>query len=95
MLGLADRVGSLEPGKRADMIVVGVRRAHVQPFEDVYSALVYSVKASDVTDVWVDGRRLLQSGRPTTLDPAAILDAAVRWRARVAQSLKPAKAATP
>lgn len=95
VLGLADRIGSLEPGKRADMIVIGVARAHIQPFEDVYSALVYSVKASDVTDVWVDGRRLLQSGRPTTLDPKAVLDAGRRWRARVRQSLTPAKAAAP
>jgi 5-methylthioadenosine/S-adenosylhomocysteine deaminase len=95
VLGFADRVGSLEPGKRADMIVIGVGHAHIQPFEDVYSALVYSVKASDVTDVWVDGRRLLEAGRPTTLDPKAVLDAAMRWRARVRQSLTPAKVATP
>jgi 5-methylthioadenosine/S-adenosylhomocysteine deaminase len=88
VLGLGDRVGSLEPGKRADMILIGLARAHIQPFEDVYSALVYSVKASDVSDVWVEGRRLLQSGRPTTLEPKAVLDAAIAWRARVRKSLQ-------
>jgi 5-methylthioadenosine/S-adenosylhomocysteine deaminase len=55
---------------------------------DVYSALVYSVKASDVTDVWVDGRQLLKARRPTTLDEKAILDAAVKWRARIHRSLE-------
>ena len=73
--------------------MVDVHNAHVEPFEDIYSALVYSVKASDVTDVWVDGRRLLASGRPTTLDPKAVLDAAVRWRQRVRESLAAGKGA--
>jgi len=87
-LGLAEKIGSLEPGKQADVISVDVHNAHVEPFEDVYSALVYSVKASDVTDVWVEGRRLLNARRPTTLDEKAILDAAVKWRARVHHSLE-------
>ena len=87
-LGLSEKIGSLEPGKQADVISVDVRNAHVEPFEDVYSALVYSVKASDVTDVWVEGRRLLSARRPTTLDEKAILDAAVKWRARIHQSLE-------
>jgi 5-methylthioadenosine/S-adenosylhomocysteine deaminase len=62
----------------------------VIPFEDPYSALVYSAKAGDVTDVWVDGRRLLSGGRVMTLDEAAILDAAVRWREKVRRSIAPA-----
>jgi 5-methylthioadenosine/S-adenosylhomocysteine deaminase len=86
-LGLADRVGSLEPGKRADFIAVDVSNSHVQPFVDVYSALVYSVKASDVTDVWVEGKRLLAARRPTTLDANSILTKAREWRRRVAASL--------
>ncbi len=86
-LGLADRIGALEPGKRADLIAVDAANAHVLPFSDVYSAIAYSVKASDVTDVWVDGKRLLASRRPATLDPKAILDKAVQWRKRVEASL--------
>ena len=87
-LGLSEKIGSLEPGKQADFISVDVFNAHVEPFEDVYSELVYSVKASDVTDVWVEGRRLLNARRPTTLDEKAILDAAVKWRARIHHSLE-------
>jgi 5-methylthioadenosine/S-adenosylhomocysteine deaminase len=88
-LGLGDQIGSIEPGKQADLIAVGVRNAHVEPFEDPYSALVYSVKSSDVTDVWVDGKRLLRDRRPTTLDENAILASAVKWRARIRKSLEP------
>lgn len=86
-VGLSDRIGTLEPGKRADMIAVDIENAHVLPFSDLYSALVYSVKASDVTDVWVDGKRLLASRRPTTLDPKAILEKARQWRKRIEASL--------
>jgi 5-methylthioadenosine/S-adenosylhomocysteine deaminase len=86
-LGLAEKVGSLEAGKRADFIAIDVANAHVQPFEDVYSALVYSVKASDVTDVWVDGKRLLANRRPTTLDPVRILQTARSRRDSIRRSL--------
>jgi 5-methylthioadenosine/S-adenosylhomocysteine deaminase len=94
-LGLADRVGSLEPGRRADCIVVNAATSHAEPWEDVYSVLVYSAKASDVTDVWVEGRRLLARGRPTTLDEPAILGAARRWRARIRASLAGERKGTP
>ena len=87
-LGLSEKIGSLEPGKRADFILISVHNAHVQPFDDVYSTLVYSAKASDVTDVWVDGKRLLRSRRPTTLDEQAILAAAAKWRRQVDRSLE-------
>ena len=43
-LGLGDRIGSLEPGKRADLIVVDVANAHIEPFDDLYSALVYTAR---------------------------------------------------
>ena len=91
-LGFGEKTGSLEPGKRADIVTVETRTAHEEPFEDVYSTLVYSSKASDVTDVWVDGKRLLANRRCRTLDEKAVLDAAVRWRKKVRESLAaPAK----
>ena len=94
-LGLKGKIGSLEPGKQADFIAVETRRAHIQPFEDLYSALVYSVKASDVTDVWVDGKALLSAGRVMTLDDKAVRAKALQWRNRVRESLRPAAAAGP
>jgi 5-methylthioadenosine/S-adenosylhomocysteine deaminase len=86
-LGLSEKIGSLEPGKQADFIAIDVANSHVQPFEDVYSTLVYSAKSSDVTDVWVDGKALLRQRRPTTLNAAAILEKAKTWRQKIRQSL--------
>jgi 5-methylthioadenosine/S-adenosylhomocysteine deaminase len=90
-LGLGDMTGSLEAGKRADIVAVETRTAHEEPFEDVYSTLVYSAKTADVTDVWVDGKRLLANKRCTTLDEKAVLDAAVRWRKKVRGTLSAPK----
>ncbi len=87
-LGLGEKTGSLEAGKRADVVVLDPRTAHTEPYEDVYSTLVYSAKAADVTDVWVDGRRLLENRRCVTLEKKEILAAAVRWRAKVHRSLE-------
>jgi 5-methylthioadenosine/S-adenosylhomocysteine deaminase len=94
-LGLEARIGSLEPGKQADLIAIDPRNPHVEPFRDVYSALVSSTKGSDVTDVWVGGRRLLARRRPTTLDEKAILAAAMEWRKKVEASLAAAKTSPP
>ncbi len=89
-LGLGEKTGSLEPGKRADIVAVDTRTAHEEPFEDAYSTLVYSAKSSDVTDVWVDGKHLLANRRCLTLDQKTVLDGAVVWRKKVRASLKPA-----
>ncbi|HZS38786.1 MAG TPA: 5'-deoxyadenosine deaminase, partial [Polyangia bacterium] len=72
-LGLADRIGSLEPGKRADLIAVDLRTPHATPAADPVSALVYAARASDVRHVLVDGRVLVENG---TLTAATGLDRA-------------------
>ena len=90
ILGLDGKIGSLEAGKQADIIAVDSAAIHAIPFDDVFSALVYSLKASDVTDVWVDGRRLLENRRPTTLDERAVRDKALQWRRKIDASLAPA-----
>lgn len=77
-LGLADQIGSVEPGKRADLVVVDVR-PHL-PNGDVYTTLVYSCRGTDVRTVLVDGQLVVEDGRLLTLD----LDA-VRREARLAR----------
>ena len=68
-LGLGDEIGSLEVGKRADVTVVDLEQPHLSPRGDELAAtLVYGARASDVTDVWVDGRHLVQSRGLVTLD---------------------------
>jgi hypothetical protein len=67
----------------------------MQPFEDPFSAIVYSTDDADVTDVWVDGRQLLAGGVAKTINEAEVLRSAVKWRARVRASLGPAKPEPP
>jgi 5-methylthioadenosine/S-adenosylhomocysteine deaminase len=76
-LGLGDTTGSLEVGKRADVITVDLRRLHATPLfagpdANVAAHLVFSSSGQDVDSVWVDGRRLLAGGRFLTADEAAI-----------------------
>jgi 5-methylthioadenosine/S-adenosylhomocysteine deaminase len=73
-LGLADQIGSLEPGKQADLISLDLNETGWSPraAQDVYTALVYGVSGHHVRDVMVDGAWLLRDSRLMTLDyPAA------------------------
>jgi 5-methylthioadenosine/S-adenosylhomocysteine deaminase len=80
---LEREIGSLEAGKRADLIVVAVDRPHQQPqrpLPNPYSLLVYATKASDVVTVMVEGRVVVRDGEVTTLDRAAVYAAAAGKR---------------
>ncbi len=70
-LGLSGEVGSLEPGKRADVIVVRADQAHQGPFagRDPYTTLVHASRDRDVRLTVVDGRVLYRDGQHTTLEP--------------------------
>jgi len=67
-LGLADEIGSLEVGKRADLAVVRLDRLHATPVEDVVSAVVYSAQPDDVDTVFIDGEFVLREQKLLTLD---------------------------
>jgi len=75
VLGLDAEIGSLEPGKKADLIVVDLNRPHLQPYYGGHEALVYYARASDVVTSVVDGRVVMEAGRPLHLDPDAALAA--------------------
>ena len=78
-LGLGDRVGSLLPGKEADMICVDLARAASQPVYSAVSQLVYTATRDQVTDAWVAGQHLLKAGLPTLVDSRDILARAAAW----------------
>jgi cytosine/adenosine deaminase-related metal-dependent hydrolase len=85
-LGLEALVGSIEPGKRADLTVVDTSRAHVAPAADPASILVYAARSSDVRDVLVDGRILLRGGRLTAatgLDEDEVVQRSIEEAARI------------
>ncbi len=67
-LGLEDEIGSLEVGKRADVIVVDRDRPHLAPGPDPYSTLVYAVRGSDVRTTIVDGALLVDEFVPVRVD---------------------------
>jgi 5-methylthioadenosine/S-adenosylhomocysteine deaminase len=87
-LGMEKEIGSLESGKRADMIVVRLDRANAVPLYDVYSQMVYALKSSDVQDVMVDGRTVVRDGQPLTLNEAQVLAKGSEYGRKVQDSLK-------
>lgn len=72
-LGLGDVVGSLEVGKRADVVVVRTDGPHVEPGGDVYSRLVYACTSRDVQHVLIDGELVVKHGEHQRLDRDAVL----------------------
>ena len=87
-LGLDKMIGSIEAGKRADMITIRLTAARAIPMYNVYSQLVYALKGADVTDVMVNGRVIVRDRRMLTLDAAQIAVKAAEYQQRIAQSLK-------
>jgi 5-methylthioadenosine/S-adenosylhomocysteine deaminase len=86
--GLEKEIGSLENGKRADLITVRLDQPHAVPLYNVYSQIVYALKASDVRDVMVNGKPIVRDGRSLTLDERAILVTAREYKIKVSNSLK-------
>jgi len=68
-----DEIGSLEPGKRADLIVLNLDRPHLTPMFDVYSHLVYAAGRDDVETVVIHGRTVMRNRVLTTLDEKAVM----------------------
>jgi 5-methylthioadenosine/S-adenosylhomocysteine deaminase len=77
-LGLDRHIGSLEPGKAADVIALAMDGLHLEPWHDISAALVYSAKGRDVRHVWVDGRQLVRDHRPTHVDVSAVREEIAR-----------------
>ncbi len=87
-LGLEKQIGSLEAGKRADLIALRLDRPHAVPLYDVYSQLVYALKGSDVEHVMVNGRMIVRARRMLTLDEARVLAKAREYAEKVRRSLQ-------
>jgi 5-methylthioadenosine/S-adenosylhomocysteine deaminase len=75
-LGLDDEIGSIEPGKRADLIVVDRDRPHLQTDRDPWSTLVYAARGPDVRLTMVDGEILVRDFKLTRLDASEIISSA-------------------
>jgi 5-methylthioadenosine/S-adenosylhomocysteine deaminase len=87
-LGMEKEIGSIEAGKRADLIGVRLDAPNAVPLYGVYAQMVYSLKAGDVAQVMVNGRWIVRSGRMLTLDRAAVLAEAEKYRRKVEASVR-------
>ena len=86
-LGMEDRIGSLEVGKRADIVLIDATGAQMTPLYDPYAALVYAATPADVRTVVVDGRVIVEDRRALTVDADAIKAAVSGRRDRILAAL--------
>jgi 5-methylthioadenosine/S-adenosylhomocysteine deaminase len=85
---LEKEIGSLEPGKKADVILIGLDQPNAVPMYDVYSQLAYALKASDVETVVIGGRIIMRNRQLLTLRESEIIAKAREYGRRVSASLQ-------
>ncbi len=83
VLGLGKSIGSLEIGKIADLVIANIRKPHMVPLYDIYSHIVYTMRASDVQTVMVNGKLVVDKGKILTADESKILIKAEKWAKRI------------
>jgi len=88
-IGLDHEIGSLEAGKRADVILVRMDQPHQTPLYNVYSQLVYATKASDMDTVIINGRLVMENRKVLSVDEPAVLAKAREYGERIRKSLGP------
>lgn len=88
VLGLDSKIGTLEKGKRADVVIVNLQQPKTQPVYSVESAIVYAASGSSVTTTICDGKVLMRAGKVLTVNEAEAIAAAKRYRDQILASLK-------
>jgi 5-methylthioadenosine/S-adenosylhomocysteine deaminase len=84
---LEKEIGSLEVGKRADLIIVDINSVHQTPMYNIYSQLVYATKASDVESVMINGKVVMTGRRVLTIDERTVKTKANWYRDRIRKSI--------
>ena len=87
-LGMEKEIGSLEPGKKADLILIDLNEPNAVPMYDVYSQLAYALKGSDVETVIIGGQVVMRDRALLTLREGEILAKAREYGKRVSASLQ-------
>lgn len=83
VLGMEKEIGSLEAGKRADVITISLAHPNSFPLYNVYSQLAYAAKAGDVDDVFINGRQIVKERQVLTLNREAIYRKAEEYRRQI------------
>ena len=82
-LGMADRIGSIEDGKLADLIAIDLRELNTQPVYDPVSQVIYAASSRQVSDVWIDGVAQLRNSEFCQLDADRIIANAASWAQKI------------
>ncbi len=88
VLGLDKEIGSLEEGKRADLITISLRKPNAVPVYNLYSQIVYASKAADVEDVFINGRQIVTARHVLTLNQDEIYRKAMEYGQQISSSLQ-------
>ncbi|MBF0541828.1 MAG: amidohydrolase [Nitrospirae bacterium] len=86
-LGLSEKIGSIEKGKSADIIIGSITKPHLVPIYDIYSHIVYSMSSADIDTVMVDGKVLIRVGHLANGADVEIIEKANHWGRRIAESV--------
>ena len=87
VLGMDKEIGSIEQGKRADLITISLAHPDAVPLYNVYSEIVYAVNAGDVQDAFINGREVMQAREVLTLNKDQIFHQAGLYRQQILHSL--------
>ena len=87
-MGFDHLVGSIEPGKQADLVCVDLSALETQPLHHVVSQLIYATGRHQVSDVWIAGKPKLSARELVDMDMVGILANARQWQTRIAQILR-------
>ena len=87
-LHMEKEIGSLETGKKADLILIGLDAPNAVPMYDVHSQLAYALKSSDVETVVIAGRVVMRDKKVLTVDEPAAIAKAREYKKKIEASLK-------
>ncbi len=82
-LGLQDEIGSIQPGKKADLVALSLDQPHLSPLYDPISHIVYAARGADVRHVWVDGRLVVKDRQVLTVKESGVISDAKRMGERI------------
>lgn len=88
VLGMQREIGSLEEGKKADLVTMSLAESTAYPLYNIYSHIVYSAKSSDIQDVFINGKAVMLDRAVSTLNSKEIYLKAEQYEKQVAASVK-------
>ncbi len=82
-IGLDAKIGSLQKGKLADIAAIDLNSARTEPVYDPVRQIVYSASSNQITDVWINGKRVMRTRKLTTINESKCNEAANQWAHRI------------